>query len=268
MTMTAPERLRPMSDAERTAATMFDAAREAGDPLDKAMATITNVTGLSRAQVAAAVELKNKFGALLSDTGQPPSPVAKSNGTRVVTTPVAMPPVAEAEPATPSAPTTAPNGPLQGIEDLLAAAERSPQQRARDLAAEVRRAVEALRQLIGNDEKVRVLTASVEVLRAQLAKDEAELAKLLGPTTPPASPPAVAAQPEPVPGLRDSSTADEPKRKLTRQECGRMGQANRDPLAYSENVRAWARNTGRAVGVSGRIAGWIITDYRAAHPEA
>lgn len=231
MSTITPERLRPMSDTERAAAELFDELTAGGKTADEAAAEISDLTGLPVPQIAAAVELRDKFGSLLGQVADKP----KQEVPR---------PVAKSAPK-PAAPRTQPK--QSGTDDLIAAAEASPQPRARELAAEIRRALAAIQQILDNDEKVRVLTASIGVMRRQLAADEAELSKLLG-DAPPAK--------------------DEPAAEPVAEEQAAMPSANgRDPLEYSQDVRVWAVREGWEVGTSGRISGAIVAAYRKAHPE-
>jgi len=89
---------------------------------------------------------------------------------------------------------------------------------------------------VDRGEKIRTLRAVVEVLREQLAKNEAELAELLDTT------------PEPAPPAAPPTTA-----------------AGLDP-ATSRKARAWAVAAGWAVPADGeRLPGAIVLAYLAAH---
>lgn len=254
MNTATPERLRPMTDTERAATDLFDELVAGGKTVEEAMTEICDLTGLPRAQIAAAVELKDKFGALLQDVEDKPkqqkTPTVPANGK---TTAKPKPAVMAAAPPPPEGKTAEPAA-TSDIEALLTAAENSPQPRARELAAETRRAIAAIRQILDNDEKVRVLTASIGVLRRQLADDEAELEKLLGTRAVAPAPEAAVEKPaaEAVP-----ADAGEPDAK---PENGR------DPLEYSPDVRTWAIAEGWQVGTSGRIAAVVVNAYRKAHP--
>lgn len=237
MSAITPERLRPMTDTERAAVELFEELTADGKPTEEVMKEISGLTGLPGPQIAAAVELKNKFGSLLEETAGIPKAgavqIAAKPGPKPKSPSVAT---VKARPAVPS-----------DTDALIAAAENSPQPRARELAAEIRRALAAVSQILRDDEKVRVLTASIDVMRRQLAADEAELHKLLGDT----------------PAAQDS--APEPAMEA---EAPAVPQVNgRDPLEYSQDVRFWAVREGWEVGASGRISGAIVAAYRKAHPE-
>lgn len=256
MNTATPERLRPMTDTERAATDLFDELVTGGKTIEEAMAEICDLTGLPRAQIAAAVELKDKFGALLHEVEDKPkqqkTPAVPANGKSAAKP---KPAVVAATPPAPEAKTAEP-ATTSDIEALLTAAENSPQPRARELAAETRRAIAAIRQILDNDEKVRVLTASIGVLRRQLADDEAELEKLLG--TGPAPREASSAA-KSAAGPKVAADDDKPA-PATNPESGR------DPLEYSQDVRAWAVKEGWQVGMSGRIAVAVVNAYRKAHP--
>lgn len=238
MNTITPERLRPMTDTERAAADLFNELIQGGKTVEEAMAEICELTKLPRAQIAAAVELQGKFGALLdevADKPKQPGTAASVNG-KSTAKPKPTPAGAGAQPT------------ASDIDELITAAENSPQPRARELAAEIRRALAAIRQIIADDEKVRVLTVSIGVLRRQLADDEAELAKLLGPHATPVTP---------------EEPADEAQRD---DSAGTATGSGRDPLQYSEDVRSWAIEEGWQVASSGRIAVAVVNAYRKTHP--
>jgi hypothetical protein len=138
------------------------------------------------------------------------------------------------------------------LETLLEEADRSPQPRAKQLAAQIRDSTAELRQLLGNDEKVRVLFAAREVLARKLAQTEAELAELLdaggfGYAA------VNTAEPEP----------DVPVDEPAPLDGWTLGDA--EALAVSPIVRQWGNNNGWTVGVRGRIAGAVVQAYMKAH---
>lgn len=141
-------------------------------------------------------------------------------------------------------PTPPPAEPESPIGMLLTRAEASPQPRARELAADVRRQLAELEQLLGRDEQIRVLTIAAEVLRRQLATTEAELQQLLGRPAEPESPLATPAAPKPA---------------------ARAELSQADQLAYSSAVRAWARANNWNVKVQGRMPGAVVAAYQKAH---
>jgi hypothetical protein len=229
------ERLRPMSDAEQSAVAMWDDGVEIAD--------IASRTGLTRPQIATAVELRDKFNQILSsDSDAAPTPPAPAPAPLK-----AAPKAAAPKPAKPA--TSAKSA--EGIEDVLAAAEVSPQPRARELAAEVRQILATLKQMLANDEKYRMLSAARDVLAKQLAETEAELAALLGAVPAPAriEEPATAPIADDVPA--PDASPEERKR-----------------LSYSPVVRAWAQADGWDVDAHGRMSGAIVTAYLKANPEA
>jgi hypothetical protein len=265
VTTTIPARLRPMTDNERTAADM----RADG----KSVAEIRDRTGLTGPEIAAAVELRDKFGQILGEAGDAPAPVRVSNGTR----PAAAPkPVVKPTPAVPK----------DDIETLLTAAEQSPQPRARQIAADLRNGIATLRTLIVNDEKFRKLTALVEVHRKHLVEAEAELAALLDldavPEAVPIDVPIIDRAtglevPEPTAAdwdLIPAGTPGEgpvpaagstPAAPVLKQSAPIQA---RDRLAYSADVRAWAMHEGWSVSTAGRMSGAVVTAFIKAHPSA
>jgi hypothetical protein len=245
MTTVTSTRLRPMSDAERTAVDMYDEARS--------MEEICDATGLTRPQVAAAVELRDKFEAIITPDGTAPVAIP------VEAAPVTAKPAVSAAPNAPVKPT--PAAPKDDVDTLLAAGVASPQPRARELAGQIRDGIATLRTLIGNDEKFRTLTALVEVHRRHLAETEAELAALIGADSAPAvdDRPAIVIDVEP---FRETETAAPALKKSAPIR-------KPDPLAYSPEVRAWARSHGwPGLGTYGRMPAAIVTAWLNAHPDA
>lgn len=143
--------------------------------------------------------------------------------------------------------------PADGLQALIDDAERSPQPRARQLAARIRADLEELRAIVQNDSKVRVLAASAEVLRRQLAQTETELAELLG-TAAAAQP----AEPEPEVSVDEAAPAETP--------APNRPSAAAAP-AHSRKVREWARAEGWDVAERGQISAAINLAYQKAHPD-
>jgi hypothetical protein len=149
---------------------------------------------------------------------------------------------------------TPPPAPAPSVEVLLVRAQTSPQPRVRQLVRSVREQLAELESLLGQDEQVRQLTATREALRRDLAQTEAELAALLA--LPDAVEYAAVNTPEPEPNV----PADEPDEPTTSDA------EDDNALAYSREVREWARGQGWEVANQGRIGGAIVIAFKAAHP--
>lgn len=259
--------LRPMTDAEREAAALYLQKEPVGD--------ICMRTGLTRAQVAAAVDLSKAWAqqaaaAVAASVPRPrrrePLPVIPAGLEGATFKEVfgaieespETEPTAEADP-TPAAETSA--EPVIAVdlgavdepappstEELLARAEASPQQRVRTVAAAIRTQLAHLATLMDNDERVRTLTTTIEVQREQLAKAERELAELLGDA---------GAAPDTRKAVDwDAALADSPDEQPPTQE------PTDDELRRSPVVRAWAKAEGWEVGDRGLLKLSIATAYR------
>lgn len=255
--------LRPMTDAEREAAALYLQKEPVGD--------ICMRTGLTRAQVAAAVDLSKAWAqqAAAAVAASDPIPRPRRREPRPVA-PAGLED-ATAEEAPETEPTAADEVPAEPVDDrpvitvepepvaqaapspteeLLARAEASPQQRVRTVATAIRTQLAHLARLMDNDEKVRVLTATTEVLREQLAKAERELAELLGDAGA-------------APNTRkdvdwQADLADGPDEQVPVHE------PTDDELRRSPVVRAWAKAEGWEVGERGLLKLSVVAAYRKA----
>ena len=241
MTATTTRVVRPMSIAERDAVGMHDEGRTIEEICDQ--------TGLTRPRVAAAVELRDLFEA---------SAMPKTDGTPVTSR---IPPPSETRPEA---------RPPDDLAALLDAADTSPQPRARRLAIDIRTGIPVLRGLLANDEQVRKLTAVREVLRKHLAETDAELAELLEDDldAPPVSKPIDVPVIDRATGLEVPDVPDVPDCRPPLAQPAPVAANGRDPLAYSQDVRGWARSEGFDVGDYGRLPGAAVMAYRNAHPNA
>ena len=288
MTTDTAIRLRPMTDAEREAVDMHDDGRT--------MDEILAATGLGRGQVAAAIELRDRFEKIKPQETKAASPNAAAAPSDEVLPPrrhpqpdpVWLATLAEDAPAVPderpeiviepepvdwdeqlpdtpgeglvpAAPepvaTPEPVAAVDGLQALLEEAERSPQPRAKQLAAQIWDSAAELRRLLDNDEQVRKLTAMREVLRKHLEQTDAELAALLDAGA--VAVPTEAAEPD------QPAPAPAPTSPVVRQ----WSLADAERLATSPVVREWGRSKGWDVGTRGRIAGAVVQAYMKANPK-
>jgi len=201
--------------------------------------TIAEQTKLTRPQIAAAVDLGRLHAkAALQAT--------------VVPAPAAQPPrVRKAAVRQLPGATIAPSPTLTMPVDLEAAAAKraaaapppAPAEPRRPAPKHLRRSCKQPGKPVDRDEKIRTLRAVIEVLRNQLAKNEAELAEELAELFDTAAEPA----PEPAPAAPAKACAAP------------------DP-ATSPEARVWALGAGWAVPADGeRLPGAIVLAYLAAH---
>jgi hypothetical protein len=240
--------LRPLTTAEVDAVALHMQKVPVG--------VVAERTGLTAAQIAAAVDqAKNlaRYGAARAAAVPDPRPtitiepepvdwnaeLADTPGKGLV--PIDVPVIDRATGLAvelPDEESRRPRPPVTGTDELLARAETSTQPRARQLAADIRRATAELVQVLDSDEKIRVLTASAEVLREHLARTEAELAALL------------------------SGVAPTPDRSAAVSASSKPGP---DRKAHLAAIRTWANANGHTVAPLGRIPARIESAYHAAH---
>jgi len=136
---------------------------------------------------------------------------------------------------------------VEPIEELLQRAELGSV-RVRALAADIRRRVSDLGEVIETDEQVAAWESELAEVNSRKAELEALLASMTA-DTPPAD--AVAAEPDEDEG--DSSALD--LAMLVTKH------------AFDGRVRGWARMQGYEVAKQGRIATSVVRMWIAAHPE-
>lgn len=253
--------LRPLTEAERRAVELMGIGADIG--------AVSADTRLSRAQIVAARDLASLWDAVKRDVpgaGASPEPVAQPEpepeprpvDTRPVISidlePVGIEPAYadEPQPAPPDGDDTdADDAPPVAPADIAGLLERgrvSADLRARDLALAVDRNLAQLAEILETEERTRAVREEIERLEAALAVKRRELDALL--------------------------PADRPKVKPSTTPVGRapltvtVGGVRVDRrLYYSEQVRAWARDSGREVKAAGRLPRGVVEAYVAAHPQ-
>ena len=253
--------LRPLTDAERRAVDLMGIGADIG--------AVSADTRLSRAQIVAARDLASLWDAVkrdaagpvadpVTDTVEAPEPRVAPEPEPVDTRPVISieldaprtePVYAdEPQPAPPDGDDTDADDAPADIAGLLERGRVSADLRARDLALAVDRNLAQLAEILETEERTRAVREEIERLEAALAVKRRELDALL--------------------------PADRPKVKPSTTPVGRapltvtVGGVRVDRrLYYSEQVRAWARDSGREVKAAGRLPRGVVEAYVAAHPQ-